>query len=382
MRRPIVDPRFGPLLRHLREERDLSLRALAKRALSSRSQIHDFEMGRRVPSPATAERLDDALGAGGRLMALVKVTPNGELTADDEDRLLHVADNPRRIDPATVDILATMLAGQRRLEDSVGVGPMIAPVATQLEVVRGLVVEARGDLRPRLVDVAGQWAQYAGWLHSAAEQYDQADRLFSDALEWATEAGDVNLVSEVVSMRGHQEWMRGRIGPMIGLSQAAQRDRAAFPGQHAISAAQEARGRAMAGERGEVDRLLDRAVELAGRAAERADDAPPWLYYHSPAFFEIQRGITYRYLGRDDPRANARAVDLLAAGIAGLDQDARATEWAGTHMYHLAVAHVQGGDLQEARVVAGQAWRVAEVTRSKRLRALLSGLEGRLSRDG
>src|SRR5690606_13559875 len=133
------------------------------------------------------------------------------------------------------------------------------------EVVRGLVVEARGDLRPRLVDVAGQWAQYAGWLHSAAEQYDQADRLFSDALEWATEAGDVNLVSEVVSMRGHQEWMRGRIGPMIGLSQAAQRDRAAFPGQHAISAAQEARGRAMAGERGEVDRLLDRAVELAGK---------------------------------------------------------------------------------------------------------------------
>ena len=72
-RRPVVDPRFPARLRELRELKGISLRALAKQTLSSSSHIHQFEHGAAQPSIETAQRLDDALGAGGELAALVRV---------------------------------------------------------------------------------------------------------------------------------------------------------------------------------------------------------------------------------------------------------------------------------------------------------------------
>lgn len=65
-----LDPYIGQRLRELREARGLSLRALAGRVLSSKTQLHDFEAGRRRPSTDTLARLDAALGAGGDLVAL------------------------------------------------------------------------------------------------------------------------------------------------------------------------------------------------------------------------------------------------------------------------------------------------------------------------
>src|SRR5690554_2357209 len=75
MRRPAVDPRFGPLLRQLREERGLSLRRLAERALTSKSQVYSYEVGDAVPCMRTVELLDRALDVGGRLAALVMSSP-------------------------------------------------------------------------------------------------------------------------------------------------------------------------------------------------------------------------------------------------------------------------------------------------------------------
>jgi hypothetical protein len=39
-----------------------------------------------------------------------------------------------------------------------------------LTLVQSLAEEARGPIRPRVVDVAGQWAQFAGWLCAATGQ--------------------------------------------------------------------------------------------------------------------------------------------------------------------------------------------------------------------
>ena len=65
MPRPVVDPQFGRLLLELREARGMSLRDLAKAALSSKTQIHEYETGRRLPPLDTVERLDRVLGATG-----------------------------------------------------------------------------------------------------------------------------------------------------------------------------------------------------------------------------------------------------------------------------------------------------------------------------
>ena len=72
-RHTTVDSRFGVRMREIREARGLSLRALASRALSNKSQLQAFEVGNERPTIETARRIDEALGADGALVALVTI---------------------------------------------------------------------------------------------------------------------------------------------------------------------------------------------------------------------------------------------------------------------------------------------------------------------
>ncbi len=307
------------------------------------------------------------------------VAGSHELTPDDEDRLLFAARNPRRIDRKTVDSLAIMLDGQRHTEDAIGSESLIKPVRAQLAVIEDLVLETRGPVRLSLVHVAGQWAQFAGWLHMNAGRRAKAGALLDRALQWAVEAGEVNLISEVLSFQGYAARLAGQPGPVVGLSQAARRDRSAYPGQLAISTAQEAKGHAMMGESGEVDRLLGEADDLASVAREHPDDSPPWLYYHSPAFFELQRGDVYRYLGRDDAARNRQAIEALTAGMNGLDAEARSSEWAAVYTVRLAIAFVQAREPEQACAAVAGAIQTARDTNSSRLTDQLRRLHARLA---
>ncbi|OLR93017.1 XRE family transcriptional regulator [Actinokineospora bangkokensis] len=62
---------FGSEVLRLRNAQGLSQDALAKKVFLSKSQISKTENGRSKPSPETATRLDEVLGAGGALLALV-----------------------------------------------------------------------------------------------------------------------------------------------------------------------------------------------------------------------------------------------------------------------------------------------------------------------
>ena len=66
-----VDPRFGPRMRQLRQQRGISFRALANRVLSCKTSLQEFEVGKSMPSVDTARRIDEALDAGGELVALL-----------------------------------------------------------------------------------------------------------------------------------------------------------------------------------------------------------------------------------------------------------------------------------------------------------------------
>ena len=221
-----------------------------------------------------------------------------------------------------------------------------------------------------MVHAAGQWAQFAGWLHANTGQRGKADARLSQALQWAVEAGEVNLIAEVLSFQGHAAYVAGFPGPVIGLSQAAQRDRGAYPGQLAISAAQEAKGHAMEGRGADADRLLDEADEQAARAQERLEESPPWLYYHTSGFFDLQRGEAYGYLA-SDPLYHSRAATALASGYAALPESAQGSEWGAEYLMHLVAVHARGGDLDQAYTVAMRAAGIARATSSERLFRLL-----------
>ncbi|MFG1673478.1 helix-turn-helix transcriptional regulator [Micromonospora sp. NPDC049282] len=351
---PMSDGRFGSELRRLRASAGLSLRQLAPLVLSSRGHLHDLETGRRQPTADLAGRLDEALTASGLLLSLVLPSP----TVIDPQRLAHVAQHPRLVDSATLHALAKSLAAHRRLEDSLGAASLLPTVRAQLGMVTTLVAETPDRLRARVADVAAQWAQFGGWLYAASEQRRLAARWYDTALAWGNEAGNVDMIATILSMRGHLAWSERRPQALIDLSAAAARQ-AASPGVRAIATQQQARGHALIGEARAVVSLLDRAVELndaAGRAPHRE---PPWIYFHSSAYLTMQRGLACRLLGRD-----AQAIEYLRLGLAGLAADSSGAAWTGPYLLRLAAALADTGEVDEASAVYERVHDLGRATRT------------------
>ncbi|RGC66954.1 Helix-turn-helix protein [Micromonospora sp. MW-13] len=351
---PITDGRFGAELRRLRMSAGLSLRQLAPLVLSSRGHLHDLETGRRRPTVELAARLDDVLDASGFLSGMLHPSP----APRDPERLAYAARHPRRVDPATLHILAELLAAHRRLEDTLGSTPLLPTIRTQLDLVTTLVVEVAGALRPQVVDLAAQWAQFGGWLFAAGDRRRVASRWYGTALEWGTEAGNADMIATALSMRGHLAWSERRSGPLIGLSAAAVRQPAS-PGVRAIAAQQQARGHALIGEAEAVTDLLDQAVELNEAASQAPDREPPWIYFHSAAYLAMQRGLAYRLLGWD-----AQAIEHLRLGLAGLPAESAGAAWTGPYLLRLAAALADTGDVGEALGVYERVQSLGHATRT------------------
>ena len=370
---------FAGALRALMGQRDISQRALAARVPCDRAYVCRLANGKQRPSRRMAAVLDEVLGAGGALAALgVPPLFNGETGPEGRELLAWAVQNPRRIDAVAVESLAAVLSAQRRAEDSLGSAEVLRPVLAQLKAIGDLVTESRGPVRPALVHIAGQWAQFAGWLHTNTGSPAHGDASLSKALLWAVEAGEPDLISEVLSFQGHAAWVAGQPGPAAGLSRAAQRGPGVYPGQLAISAAQEAKGLAMMRDSVDVDRLLDEADEQAAAAEERPEDSPPWLYYHSPGFFALQRGLAYSYLA-DQPLYRARAIAALETGHAKLPDGEKQSEWAAEYLCYLADLRALGGDVEQATAAAMQAATVARRARSVRLLRMLAQVCARLA---
>ena len=57
-----IDPRIGRRVRHLREQQECGLTALARRIRISKQYLSDMEVGRRGISPDMVQRIATALG--------------------------------------------------------------------------------------------------------------------------------------------------------------------------------------------------------------------------------------------------------------------------------------------------------------------------------
>ncbi len=163
---------FGDELRRLLAERGVPLREAARRAHCDSGYLSKLARGDRPPpGAALAAELDRVLRADGALVdAAADARLDGIPGPEDRERLHMPAGNHAAMDAAAVDALAAVLAVQRRAEDALGSAAVLPAVIAQLRAITPMVTEARGPVRPAVVDVAGQWAQYAGWLHASQRQ--------------------------------------------------------------------------------------------------------------------------------------------------------------------------------------------------------------------
>jgi hypothetical protein len=251
------------------------------------------------------------------------------------------------------------------------------PVLAQLAEIEDLVRHARGPLRPALVEVAQQWAQYGAYLHRDNRNPAGDRALLSQALEWAGEIGDRTITATVFGNRAVAALEAGEIGAAIGLARAAQRDKTAAVGQRTDGADLEAHGYARIGDAVAAERKLGEAADLAGQV-DQAQESRPWLYWMSSAIFECERGAVLRLLA-DDPRYQQCAIAALEGGYARLPDDQRSSAWGARNLAYLAEAHVRAGDAEQASEVALRAARIARLKGSVRLRGMLTGLHAQMA---
>jgi transcriptional regulator with XRE-family HTH domain len=194
---------LGERLSTFRQAAALTQAQLARATMCDRSTVAHAEKGRSRADDRFWIAADDACHAGGTLLAVFHEfhaaksehnhrihtarladararvaclrVPGGsvlppQVTVPDPDERARLADlcaRPRLVDSGALRMLGNVLAEQRRLEDVIGALALIQSLRAQLAVVRDLVVEARGAVRPSVVALGSQYAQFTAWIHTS-----------------------------------------------------------------------------------------------------------------------------------------------------------------------------------------------------------------------
>jgi transcriptional regulator with XRE-family HTH domain len=346
-------------LARARKAAGLTQEELAYRVGVDRSTVGRWEAGETEPQPWLRAKLARHLNiTPAHLDGLLdgEPAPDG---GDAFDRLVRVIEQPRSVDDAVVDHLAGVLAQQRQTEDVIGPRRVLVPVLAELDLVERLAREARGPVRARLVRLAGEYRQFAGWMGEDTDDHPAALLHYARAMDAAQEVGDDNMQTSVLSMKSHLAWSEQDAARAIGLAAAGRRDPGRVsPGVLALITQQEARGHALDGDGDGVDRLLDLTEDLTATAAERPEDEPPWVYFAAdPARVLFQRGVAYVELGR-----HSDAVDLFEQAHARLASGYRRDR--GRYAANLAVAAALDGQVDRAVAAGREALTVAVETGS------------------
>lgn len=298
---------FAAELRHRRTNKGLSLRDLAAQVHHGKSYLHELETGRKAPTPAVAARLDEALGAGGRLAATVRGT-TGE--GDAEVAALELA---RRV--AASDVGHETLA---RLESTVENLAMAYPttppaqllirVSRHLDYVSTLFNARKTLAQHRRLVVAGGWlallratlhidlghrAAAGAYLHTAGQLADQAEQ--PEIAAWCLETK-----AWAVLTTGHYR-------EALDLSRQAQQVAPRTGSAFVQATAQEGRALARLGDTAQTRVVLDRLQRLAGNLS--APDHPEHHYRYDPAKARAYAATTLAWAG--DPAAAAVAHEVI-----------------------------------------------------------------------
>lgn len=324
----LVDPTFGARLRELRQSRGLSLRELAALAYVSKSQISEWETGRRRPTLDLAEALDHALEAGGVLAALVTETSADE---DAADRIARAIDAPRSIDSGQVDALASTLALSRHLDDSLPATALLPAVEGQLATVQILARDIRGPVARDLYLVAVQYGQFTGWLHSQLRNDKRAQSLLSTAARDALALDAPDLASQTHGFRGALERRRGNAMGIARWFRAAYETPGASDLHRADAAYKATHGLGLIGDHRGAAELLNEADDLTTALPD--DVSSPVAYWLNPQWLRLSGGLAHLGLGNHE-----RAAESLRAGLDSMPTGWHDAGWNDEYRDALAVA--------------------------------------------
>ncbi|QDP94973.1 helix-turn-helix domain-containing protein [Microlunatus elymi] len=319
----IVDPSFGVQLRELRAARGLSLRELGLAAYVSKSQISEYETGRRRPSAEMAGYLDQALEADGALSALVVESHTDD---DATNRIAHALAAPTSVDAETVESLGRMLEQQRHLDDTLPAPMLLPTVEGHLEMVQALARNARGPHASALRLVATEWCQFAGWMNGQVRHDTRGSKLLTDAARDALDLGAPDLASQSYNFRGYIERRKGNARGIVRWFMTAYETPGASDLHRVDAAVQAVHGFGLLGDHKGAQNLLAMADDLSTSVGERSGNVSTRYYWLTPAWLRLPIGLAHLGLGN-----YSLAADSLRAGLDQLPESWRKAEWSAEY---------------------------------------------------
>lgn len=346
------NPRFGPRMRQLRQQAGLSLRDLAKLVLSSKSHLWEFEIGAKLPSQETADRIDAALNANGELSRLAAAARS--IGLDRREFVGAVAGlasltlGGPRAGRDTVTQARQRTARLRRLDDYLGGADTYAMYRAQLQATTDLVVNGRHPepVQRGLLGIVAEQAQMAGWAAFDAGWRDEADGLYRMSLEAAQDAQDTALAGNALAFLAY-----GSPDAVSTMESACDTGvPGATPGVRALLRERQAWAYAVAGQVADTEASLADAETALYEHDDRPE--PDWVFWVDHREIEIMKGRCWSRLHRP-----VRAIGALEQALAG---------YADTHgrdkslyLSWLADAYLDAGEVEQAAAVAGQAMDLA-----------------------
>ena len=267
----------------------------------------------------------------------------------------------RTVAVADMNPIETLQQLRRALIDAdnlLGPGSVLPAVHGQIQVIRQLRDGRRGADRQALLTMQAQYAEFAGWLHQDARDFQAAGFWLDRALEWSHAAADREMATYVMARKSQ---LAGDMhdGPSaIDLASAAGGMARKRSRLKATAATYGAHGYALAGQRLACMRAIDGAREMAGSL----DDNPgsPWATWLDGAYIDVQRGRCLSILGD-----HAAAATVFQQAIRDLPPAFRRDR--GVYLAREAWALAGAREPEQAAAAGMQAVAIARDTHSGRV---------------
>lgn len=348
---------FTEVVRRLMDERATGTRALARAVQHDPGYVSRVINGRQPAGPDIARRIDQALGAGGEIIAAA--ARPADLPAPEEN-----------VAPELADYFALQLAGHYTADRYLGPGRLIRTATDQDELLADVAGTAKGPLRAGLWGISAGYAALLGWLHQDAGNLGESARWHNTMIERAHRTSDDHLIAFSLHCKAMLLGDQGDGPGVLDLTRAALRDRKRLaPKVQVLLLQQQAHGLALAGGDGAAAgcfALLDDAASLL----DLADDGRPWGgQVLAPGYLDVQRATICTRLGMAG-EALALWDDVIPATSPGRDL--------GVFLARQGQAYAAAAEPERAAESAVQAARLAASTGSARMRGELAALRDRM----
>ena len=239
-----------------------------------------------------------------------------------------------------------------------GPGAVLPAVHGQIQVIRQLRADRRGTDRKTLLILQAQYAEFAGWLHQDARDFQAAGFWLDRALEWSHGAADHEMATYVMARKSQLAGDMQDAASAIDLAGAAAAMARKRSRLKATAATYGAHGYALAGQRTACLRAIDGAREQAGQLD--ADPESPWATWLDGAYIDVQRGRCLSALGD-----HAKAAAVFQQAIRDLPPSFRRDR--GVYLAREALAHAGAREPEQAAGAGMQAVAIAHDTQSGRV---------------